>query len=37
MPGGNIGKLAFVDLTNDGWPDLVVAIGYVTNDDTADL
>ncbi len=27
----------FVDLTNDGWLDLVVANGYVTNDDTDDL
>jgi hypothetical protein len=27
----------FVDLNNDGWQDLVVANGYVTNDDSDDL
>jgi hypothetical protein len=27
----------FVDLTNDGWLDLVVANGYVTNEDSRDL
>jgi hypothetical protein len=27
----------FVDLTNDGWPDLVVANGYVSNSDPDDL
>jgi hypothetical protein len=27
----------FADLNNDGWPDLVVANGYVTNDDKDDL
>jgi hypothetical protein len=27
----------FVDLTNDAWPDLVVANGYVTNTDKDDL
>lgn len=27
----------FVDLNNDGWQDVVVANGYVTNDDTSDL
>jgi hypothetical protein len=27
----------FVDLTNDGWLDLVVANGYVTNEDSQDL
>lgn len=27
----------FVDLNNDGWQDLVVTNGYVTNEDTGDL
>ncbi|MGI9457237.1 MAG: FG-GAP repeat domain-containing protein [Aeoliella sp.] len=27
----------FVDFNNDGWQDLVVANGYMTNDDTGDL
>ena len=27
----------FVDLNNDGWQDLVVVNGYVTNEDTGDL
>ena len=27
----------FVDFNNDGWQDLVVANGYVTNEDTGDL
>ena len=27
----------FADLNNDGWLDLVVANGYVTNDDKDDL
>ena len=27
----------FADLNNDGWSDLVVANGYITNEDTADL
>ena len=27
----------FVDLNNDGWDDLVVMNGYITNDDPHDL
>ena len=27
----------FVDLNNDGWEDIVVANGFLTNDDTQDL
>ena len=27
----------FVDLNNDGWQDIVVANGYITNEDTSDL
>ena len=27
----------FVDLNNDGWEDLLVANGFITNDDTSDL
>ena len=27
----------FVDLTNDGWADLVIANGYVTNSNPDDL
>lgn len=27
----------FADVNNDGWQDLVVANGYITNQDTSDL
>ena len=27
----------FVDINNDGWTDLAVANGFITNDDTGDL
>ena len=39
--GVEVGRWAwgsnFVDLNNDGWEDLVVANGYITNEDTGDL
>ena len=28
---------SFVDLNNDGWQDLVVANGFITQEDTGDL
>jgi hypothetical protein len=27
----------FVDLNNDGWPDLAIANGYITGEDPHDL
>jgi len=41
LEGVEMGRWAwsseFADLTNDGWPDLVVANGYVTNKNPDDL